>query len=48
MSFDIFPDHHRYSQKELADIRNNFLKNNADLLITTEKDGMRLQNMQNF
>jgi len=48
MSFDIFPDHHRYSQKELADIRNNFLKNNADLLITTEKDGMRLQEFTEF
>jgi tetraacyldisaccharide 4'-kinase len=48
ISFDIFPDHHRYSQKELADICNNFLKNNADLLMTTEKDGMRLQEYTEF
>jgi len=48
ISFDIFPDHHRYSQKELDNIRNNFLKNKADLLITTEKDGMRLQEFTEF
>ncbi len=47
-SFDIFPDHHCYSPKELKTIRNNFLKNNADLLITTEKDGMRLQEFTEF
>lgn len=48
ISFDIFPDHHRYSSAELADIRCNFLKNNADFLITTEKDGMRLQEFPEF
>jgi tetraacyldisaccharide 4'-kinase len=48
ISFDIFPDHHRYSLQELKNIRNNFLKNNADLLITTEKDGMRLQEFTEF
>jgi len=48
MSFDIFPDHHRYNSKELENIRNNFLKSNADLLITTEKDGMRLQEFAYF
>jgi tetraacyldisaccharide 4'-kinase len=48
ISFDIFSDHHCYSPKELENIRHNFLKNNAELLITTEKDGMRLQEFTNF
>ncbi|MGV8058438.1 MAG: tetraacyldisaccharide 4'-kinase [Smithellaceae bacterium] len=48
LSFDIFPDHHRYTKKELENIHNNFLKNNGDLLITTEKDGMRLQEFPEF
>ncbi len=48
ISFDIFPDHHRYSPKELKNIRSNFSKSNADLLITTEKDGMRLQEFTEF
>ena len=48
ISFDIFPDHHRYSQKELEKIRHIFMENNANYLITTEKDGMRLQNFPEF
>lgn len=48
MSFDIFPDHHRYSLQELKNIRNNFFKIKADYLITTEKDGMRLQEFTEF
>jgi tetraacyldisaccharide 4'-kinase len=48
VSFDIFPDHHRYNRKELDQIKNNFLKNNADFLITTEKDGMRLSEFKDI
>ena len=48
VSFDIFPDHHRYNRKELAQIKNNFLENGADFLITTEKDGMRLQEYEDL
>ncbi len=48
VSFDVFPDHHHYSLKELKNIRDNFLKSNADLLMTTEKDGMRLQEFADF
>ncbi len=47
-AFDIFPDHHCYTNRELENIRDNFLKNKADLLLTTEKDGMRLQEFNNF
>lgn len=48
MFFDLFPDHHRFTKKELEHIRGNFLKNGADFLITTEKDGMRLQEFPEF
>jgi tetraacyldisaccharide 4'-kinase len=48
MSCDIFSDHHRYSTGELESIRRNFLKTKSDLLITTEKDGMRLQEFPEF
>ncbi len=48
VAFDIFPDHHRFSPKELKTVRHNFLKSNADFLVTTEKDGMRLQEFTEF
>jgi tetraacyldisaccharide 4'-kinase len=48
ISWDIFPDHHRYRLQELKNIRNNMSKNSADLIITTEKDGMRLQEFTEF
>ncbi|HHN47335.1 MAG TPA: tetraacyldisaccharide 4'-kinase [Bacteroidales bacterium] len=42
----IFPDHHRYTQKDITKIRNTwddiFTKNK--LMVTTEKDVMRLKN----
>jgi tetraacyldisaccharide 4'-kinase len=42
----IFPDHHRYTQKDIAKIRSTwegiFTKNK--LMVTTEKDVMRLKN----
>ncbi len=43
VSFVSFPDHHRYDKEELESIYNRFVKTKADFLITTEKDGMRLQ-----
>jgi tetraacyldisaccharide 4'-kinase len=46
--FDIFPDHHRYDHHELKRIRNNFSRSGADLILTTEKDGMRLQEFTDF
>ncbi|MEN6374946.1 MAG: tetraacyldisaccharide 4'-kinase [Smithella sp.] len=47
-AFDTFPDHHHYTARELENIRHNFLKSQADLLLTTEKDGMRLQEFTEF
>jgi tetraacyldisaccharide 4'-kinase len=48
MSFDIFPDHHRYSRTEVKKINDHFFQSGADLLLTTEKDGMRLQRYTEF
>lgn len=48
VSFDIFPDHHRYNRQELEKISNNFSQSGADLILTTEKDAMRLQEFADF
>jgi tetraacyldisaccharide 4'-kinase len=48
MTFDIFPDHHRYASEELKKISDNFSRSGADLILTTEKDGMRLQQFTDF
>ncbi len=36
-----FADHHRYTQQEIIDFVNAALKNNAELIVTTEKDAVR-------
>lgn len=48
VSFDVFPDHHRYAESELKKIRDQFKTSGADLLITTEKDGVRLIRFPGF
>jgi tetraacyldisaccharide 4'-kinase len=48
LSFDIFPDHHRYSKSELGKIEARFIDCRADFLISTQKDGVRLQNFPEF
>jgi tetraacyldisaccharide 4'-kinase len=48
LSFDIFTDHHRYSEKEIEELKTVFIKSDADYLVTTEKDAMRLQNHSAF
>ena len=48
LSFDIFPDHHRYSKNELEKIKARFIDCRADFLISTQKDGMRLQKFPEF
>lgn len=48
LSLDTFPDHHNYSRDELEMIKDKFYNYKADLIITTEKDGMRLQNFTEF
>jgi len=48
LSFDIFPDHHRYNKNELEKIKTRFIDCRADFLISTQKDGMRLQEFPEF
>ena len=48
LSWDTFPDHHNYRLDDLETIKNNFCNYKADLIITTQKDGMRLQNFPEF
>ena len=48
LSFDIFPDHHRYDKSELEKIKTGFIDCRADYLVTTEKDAVRLQNDPGF
>ena len=48
LSFDIFPDHHRYNQGELEKIKAKFIDCRADFLISTQKDGARLQEFPEF
>ncbi len=48
LSWDTFPDHHNYSQADLEIIKKKFYNYDADLIITTQKDGMRLQNFADF
>jgi len=48
LSWDTFPDHHNYNRDELENIINKFHNFDADMIITTQKDGMRLQNFPDF
>jgi tetraacyldisaccharide 4'-kinase len=48
LSFDIFPDHHRYNKNELEIIKTRFIDCRADFLISTQKDGTRLQEFPEF
>ncbi len=48
LSFIPFPDHYSYSRYDLEYLQNNFLSLQADYLVTTEKDAMRLQSHPEF
>ena len=48
LSFDIFPDHHRYNKNELEKIKTRFIDCHADFLISTQKDGTRLQEFPEY
>jgi tetraacyldisaccharide 4''-kinase len=48
LSFDIFPDHHRYSISELGKIKSEFIDCRADFIVSTQKDGARLQEFNEF
>jgi len=40
-----FPDHTTYTENELAIIRNSMFLNDAEIAITTEKDGVKLKHL---
>lgn len=48
LAFNVFPDHHRFSAKELEQIKDEFIRKGADYLVTTEKDAMRLHHPSEF
>jgi tetraacyldisaccharide 4'-kinase len=48
LSFNIFPDHHRYNKNELEKIKTGFIECRADFLISTQKDGTRFQEFSEF
>lgn len=40
----IFPDHYQYTHKDLHTLAQRFSENNLDIIVTTEKDAVRLLN----
>jgi tetraacyldisaccharide 4'-kinase len=48
VSYRDFPDHHRYSDSDITGLRRLAVENGASLLITTEKDGVRLADFPAF
>ncbi len=38
-----FSDHHRYRKEDIVRILNTFIKEKADFILTTEKDGVKLE-----
>jgi tetraacyldisaccharide 4'-kinase len=43
-----FPDHHRYSDEEIRNISKRIIKNEADFVMTTEKDFARMEGRFEF
>ena len=48
VAFVGFPDHHRYTERDLKEIRSEFLNHSAEITITTEKDGIKLTGFPDF
>jgi tetraacyldisaccharide 4'-kinase len=48
VAFIPFPDHHVYGKKDIADIGRRSAESSAELVITTEKDGMKLVDFPHF
>ena len=43
-----FPDHHVFSEKDIRRIRETFEQEHCDLIVTTEKDAVRLRECRSF
>lgn len=48
VAFVRFPDHHRYTERDLKEIRRESLNHSAAITITTEKDGIKLTGFPDF
>ena len=48
VSFRAFPDHHPYSLPDMEALRRNAEQSGASLIVTTEKDGVRLEGFPDF
>jgi tetraacyldisaccharide 4'-kinase len=48
VSFLIFPDHYRYTPEDIAEIREQATASDAECILTTEKDGIRLAGFPDF
>ncbi len=46
--FLAFPDHHPYGDKDIARIRRESAEAGAEIIVTTEKDGVRLESFPGF
>lgn len=46
--FIAFPDHHRYSEIDISRINGSARACNADMIVTTEKDGIKLNEFPHF
>jgi tetraacyldisaccharide 4'-kinase len=47
-AFMSFPDHYRYTEQDLDDIRKTALRSSAELIVTTEKDAIKLSDYRHF
>ncbi|MFH0792937.1 MAG: tetraacyldisaccharide 4'-kinase, partial [bacterium] len=41
-----FPDHHHYSEADLRELASEASRSNAEMLVTTEKDAVKLQRLR--
>ena len=47
-SFIDFPDHYRYDEEDISYIQRRCTDSSSDIIVTTEKDGIRLTDFPDF
>jgi tetraacyldisaccharide 4'-kinase len=48
VNFIDFPDHYRYTEEDISDIQRKSSDSSAEIIMTTEKDGIRLTDFPDF
>jgi tetraacyldisaccharide 4'-kinase len=48
VAFSVYPDHHRYSQAEIGQIGASYAGSGAQIMLSTEKDGVKLKKVPEF